>query len=222
MQGIHLKISKSGEKLALGQSKLLGNPDVWDGFEWPYVEENGERYDLAFICQINCAQAAGLDKDGRLPQTGMLYFFYDLDAMPEAPDGRSARVIRYNGDLSALHEMVLTDEEGGDLSFLEQKAAFVAGDAADMADVDTGAGCLATLLPEGAPPAADAPAAKGASCAGIGGWTPLLRLNSFETEDAKIRFKDGGALCFYIKPEKLAAQDFSDVRAAQIKADFAG
>ena len=43
MDGIKLKISKPKDKLPTGASKLFGNPDVWDGFEWPYIEENGEK-----------------------------------------------------------------------------------------------------------------------------------------------------------------------------------
>ena len=50
MNGIKLKISKPKDKLPTGASKLFGNPDVWDGFEWPYIEENGEKYDLTFMC----------------------------------------------------------------------------------------------------------------------------------------------------------------------------
>ena len=58
MNGIKLKISKPKDKLPAGSSKLFGNPDVWDGFEWPYIEEKDEKYDLTFMCQINCADAA--------------------------------------------------------------------------------------------------------------------------------------------------------------------
>lgn len=46
MNGIKLRISKPKDKLSAGSSKLFGNPDVWDGFEWPYIEENGELSDL--------------------------------------------------------------------------------------------------------------------------------------------------------------------------------
>ena len=122
---ILLKTSRSDEKLPTGSSKLLGNPDVWDGFEWPAIEENGELYDLTFICQISCADAAPFDSDGLLPKAGMLYFFYDLDEMPETPDNKTAaRVLYYNGDLSDLREMLLTDEIGDDIAFHEQKIEF--------------------------------------------------------------------------------------------------
>lgn len=197
MNGIKLKISKPKDKLFPGSSKLFGNPDVWDGFEWPYIEENGEKYDLTFLCQINCTEVSALDKEGWLPQTGILYFFYDLDTMPEMSNSRSARVLWYNGELSALHEMLLTDEDGNSLSFSEQKIDF------DTADAGRKTSHL--LLGDTTQ-----------SYDFIKDYLPLLRIGSFETEDAEICFNGNGSLCFYIEKEKLVACDFSEVKAAQI------
>ena len=197
MKGIKLKISKPTDKLPTGSSKLFGNPDVWNGFEWPYIEENGEKYDLTFLCQINCTEVSALDKEGRLPKTGILYFFYDLDTMPEMSNSRSARVLWYNGELSALHEMLLTDENGNSLSFSEQKIDFEAEDAEGKSSH--------LLLGD-----------MTQSCDFINDRLPLLRIGSLETEDAEIRFNGNGSLCFYIEKEKLGACDFSEVKAAQI------
>lgn len=197
MNGIKLKISKPKDKLPAGSSKLFGNPDVWDGFEWPYIEENGEKYDLTFLCQIDCAKAEGFDESGLLPKTGILYFFYDLDTMPEMSNSRSARVLWYNGELSALHEMLLTDEDGNSLSFSEQKIDF------DTADAGRKTSHL--LLGD-----------MTQSCDFIKDYLSLLRIVSFETEDAEICFNGNGSLCFYIEKEKLVACDFSEVKAAQI------
>lgn len=202
MNGINFRISKSKNKLAIGSSKLFGNPDVWNEFEWPYIEENGEKYDLTFMCQINCAEAAAFDNESLLPKNGMLYFFYDLDTMPEAPNSRSARVLWYNGDMSALHEMLLTDESGNSIAFSEQKIDFESAAADDklphrlLGDIALNAGW-------------------NYDC--IKGWAPILQLGSFETEDAEIRFKSDGVLCFFIEAEKLAAHDFSKVKTAQME-----
>ena len=197
MDGIKLKISKPKDKLPTGASKLFGNPDVWDGFAWPYIEENGEKYDLTFMCQINCADAAAFDKKELLPKTGILYFFYDLDTMPEATDEKSARVLWYNGELSALHEMILTDEDGNSLAFSEQRIDF------DVADADEKSSSL--LLGD-----------MTQSCDFINDRLPLLRIASLETEDAEIRFKGNGWLCFYNETEKQKVHDFSKVKAVQI------
>ena len=194
---ISLNISKPKEKLKAGESKLFGNPDVWDGFIWPSVRENGAEYDLTFMCQINCEQASAFDESGLLPKTGILYFFYDLDTMPEAPDEKSARVLWYNGELFDLHEMILTDEEGNSLAFSEQKIDFEAADA----DEKSSHLLLGDMTQ---------------SCDFINNRLPLLRIGSLETEDAEIRFKGNGALCFYIEKEKLVACNFSEVKAAQI------
>ena len=197
MNGIKLKISKPKDKLPAGSSKLFGNPDVWDGFGWPYIEENGEKYDLTFMCQIDCAKAEGFDESGLLPKTGILYFFYDLDTMPEAPDEESARVLWYNGEPSVLHEMILTDEDGNSLAFSEQSIDFEASDADDQS-----AHLLLGDMTQ--------------SCDFINDRLPLLRIGSFETEDAEIRFKDDGWLCFYNETEKQKVHDFSKVKAVQI------
>lgn len=197
MKGIKLKISKPKDKLPAGSSKLFGNPDVWNGFEWPYIEENGEKYDLTFLCQINCTEVSALDKEDRLPKTGILYFFYDLDTMPEMSNSRSARVLWYNGELSALHEMLLTDEAGNSLAFSEQKIDFEASDA----DEKSSHLLLGDMTQ---------------SCDFLKDYLPLLRIGSLETEDAEIRFNGNGSLCFYIEKEKLVACDFSEVKAAQI------
>lgn len=197
MNGIKLKISKPKDKLPAGSSKLFGNPDVWDGFEWPYIEEKDEKYDLTFMCQINCADAAAFDKKELFSKTGILYFFYDLDTMPESPDEKSARVLWYNGDMSVLHEMILTDEDGNSLAFSEQRIDF------DVADADEKSSSL--LLGD-----------MTQSCDFINDRLPLLSIGSLETEDAEIRFQDNGVLCFYIEKEKLGACDFSEVKAAQI------
>ena len=50
----------------------------------------------------------------------------------------------------------------------------------------------------------------------IDGWQMLLQIDSMETNEIFLNFTDEGVLCFYIEPEKLKNQDFSDVRIMQI------
>lgn len=203
---ISLNISKPKEKLKAGESKLFGNPDVWDGFIWPSVRENGAEYDLTFMCQINCEQASAFDESGLLPKTGILYFFYDLDTMPEAPDEKSARVLWYNGELFDLHEMMLTDENGNSLTFCEQKIDFE-----EETEKEQPSHLLlgdATLNGT-----ADLECIKNSGCEKD--TVLLLQLCSIETEDAQISFKDSGRLCFYIDAGSLKERDFSRVKAVQ-------
>jgi len=125
MDGINLIFLEEKKKLPVGASKFLGNPDVWDGFEWPQFVENGEDYDLTFLCQINCAEAAPFNKENILPKSGMLYFFYDMDEMPQVPlNENAARVLYYDGDPAELRAMLRTDHEGNDMSLPEMGIRF--------------------------------------------------------------------------------------------------
>lgn len=206
MNSIRLKPIYSNDKLPVGSSKFFGNPDVWEGFEWPSIEIDGQLYDLTFMCQINCADIAAYDKDGLLPKTGMLYFFYDLDEMPYEPsDKQAARVLYYNGDINFLKEMHLVDENGDDLSMREMKLEFENVDTGYLDDRDS------THLLLGVP-SLD----YGTMYDVIDGWQMLLQIDSMETDEMVLDFSGDGVLCFYIEPENLRKQDFSDVRIMQI------
>ena len=88
-------------ELAAGCSKFGGKPDLPQGVEWPYFEGiwfDGakKKFPLSFIAQINCKEVHPFDREGKLPSSGMLYFFYEIVTMnwglkPE--DRGSARVI---------------------------------------------------------------------------------------------------------------------------------
>ena len=205
MNSIRLKTSYVDEKLPVGASKLFGAPDIFDGFEWPTIEVDGEEYDLSFIGQINLAEATKFDKDGILPKNGMLYFFYDLDEMPHDPSDESACRVIYHERDDDLHAISYVDEDGEDLSFREMKVEFQLVEAGFLADDSE----THLLLGE---PSMD----NGFWYECIDGWQMLFQLDSMETEDICINFTDEGFLCFYIDKEKLVALDFSDVRIMQI------
>ncbi len=206
MNSILMKLSPAAEKLPVGSSKFLGNPDVWEGFEWPCIEDDGELYDLTFMCQINCAEAAKYDTDGVLPKTGMLYFFYDLDEMPVGmDDSDAARVIYYNGDTSKLCEMVLVDGDGEPMAFAEQKVEFECVEEGYLSD------SIPTHLLLGVPSIGC-----GEESEDLEGMKMLLQIDSFETEDAMINFTDEGVLCFFADEDRIAKCDFTDVRILQI------
>ena len=206
MKSIRLKPTYKSGQLPIGRSKFFGNPDVWEGFEWPTMEEDGELYDLTFMCQINCSDIKAYDIDEKLPNTGMLYFFYDLDEMPSTPSNQqAAKVLYYNGSIDTLHQMKLIDEDGEDLSIREMELDFELVDAGYLDD------CDATHLMLGIP-SLD----YGTYYNEIEGWQMLLQIDSMESDEVVINFTDEGILCFYIEVEKLAKHDFSNVLIMQI------
>lgn len=82
---IRLEISGGAEQI-VGGTRFGGTPDVPEGFIWPEFET--DTFDdsevrprpLAFLAQFNCAEIAPLDREGLLPRTGLLSFFYELDS----------------------------------------------------------------------------------------------------------------------------------------------
>ena len=75
----------------IGASKFGGRPHLPAGFAWPWYHGETLYYDgknftkvsvhrpLSFLCQIDLAEAAPLDKTGLLPKSGLLSFFYELE-----------------------------------------------------------------------------------------------------------------------------------------------
>ena len=108
------------QECPVGCSKIGGKPDLPTDFKWFYFEgkvytDDEGVYDekgvvknrpLSFLAQINCEEANKFDAEKVLPSKGMLYFFYDLEAMTWGfypGDKGSARVYYYPGAASELH-----------------------------------------------------------------------------------------------------------------------
>lgn len=192
-----VNLNAVSDRAAAGSSKLYGNPDVPEVFQWPSIIDEDDIYDLSFMCQINLRELAGVLPDSPLPEDGMLYFFYDLDAMAFSPfDTTAARVILYRGN-EPLDELCLQDEDGNDLCHPVKK---LTAEAAEDGSRQNGEGHRLFGLPMGwdtedyVRP--------------ITNWVMLLQIDSTD----RVRFEDNGALCFFIERERLEAADFSDVR----------
>lgn len=96
-----------------GMSKFGGKPDLPEDFQWYY--HTGKSYftectahrPLSFLAQINCEEIKEYDIDRRLPQYGMIYFFYDIESMAlgqDLQDRGSARVYYFCGNVSELKQ----------------------------------------------------------------------------------------------------------------------
>ena len=190
MKPIQMKLTIG--KAAVGATKLYGNPDVPGTFEWPAIVDEDDIYDLTFMGQVNLWELAAASPDAPLPKQGMLYVFYDLDAMAFSPfDETAARVILWNGE-APLEELCLEDEGGNSLCYPIRAVAFE--------EAEKGDGHQLFGLPRGYDTACYPRP--------IEGWVMLLQIPSTDT----VAFEGGGSLCFFIAPDRLEQGDFSDVR----------
>jgi uncharacterized protein YwqG len=73
---IHLTLRYDVDEtdIPIGASKLGGLPDVPEGFEFPTW--HGQY--LSFVAQIRLSDAKPFDLENLLPETGMLYFFFEV------------------------------------------------------------------------------------------------------------------------------------------------
>lgn len=76
--------------IPLGSSKLGGLPDLPGNVDWPRNGATG--VPLSFVGQVNFEETAPFDRERKLPEQGMLYFFYDcsMDGMPWGFDPKDA------------------------------------------------------------------------------------------------------------------------------------
>ena len=100
---IRISFAKNGNApLPAGCSKYGGRPDVADDFQWPY--DNSGR-PLSLLLQVDCADLAPLDREGLLPASGQLYFFYELSQMNRGGLENTLRVIYNDKPSSQLHPL---------------------------------------------------------------------------------------------------------------------
>lgn len=130
------------EKIAVGASKMGGMPDLPQDMEWPcHADTNAP---LSFIAQINFAETHPFDSDGRLPERGMLYFFYDCsieDGMPwgfDPKDAAGKAVIYFDGDMEGLSRVDAPDElSEADYDGIFAGAALSFSESIDLPDPDS-------------------------------------------------------------------------------------
>ena len=131
--------AKKSERILFCASKWWGDPDMPENMEYPtiMVDDEGESYEypLTFVCQINCEDIAPLDKEGRFPHEGMLYFFAALDKWigydsPTINDRgewtRGHIAIKYakNINFETFQSCMMVDDEGQSLTEPELTITF--------------------------------------------------------------------------------------------------
>lgn len=96
---IRLTATKAAEKdLGPGSSKMGGTPDLPKGVAWP--QRNG--IPMALLAQLRLQDVAPYDLQGRLPKSGMLYFFYEASGQAWGfdPKDRGCCAVIYRDDNS--------------------------------------------------------------------------------------------------------------------------
>lgn len=76
---IVMSVDEDADAVPPQASKIGGKPWLPKDFQWP-VYKSDETHPLSFLCQINLAEVKQYDRDGLLPEKGMLYFFYECEA----------------------------------------------------------------------------------------------------------------------------------------------
>ncbi len=201
---ICLKIAPAADRLPIAPSKFFGNPDLWNGFEWPeYLDADGEWYCMDFIGQLNCADLVPFDSHGLFPKSGMLYFFYPLEDTPFLCRTASPFAITTAERHQGWENLSCSLRDGTLAASCKQKIE------SHMADPDAEPPYPDHhLLGEPSVPPLDGDAV------GLENMILLLELYSFQTEDRSISFGDDGTLHFYVDPERLKN---GDVLAVQVR-----
>lgn len=120
-----IRISFAGNgntPLPAGCSKYGGRPDVADDFQWPH--DNSGR-PLTFLLQIDCVDLATLDREGLLPASGQLYFFYELSKMNRGGLKNAVRVIYNDKPSSQLHPLDYPVNLGKEYQLQECRLKFI-------------------------------------------------------------------------------------------------
>ena len=116
-------------KIAIGQTKIGGRPDLPRQIVWPTetrVDEDTQEESMksmSFIAQINLSEVARYDTEKLLPKSGCLYFFYtaEQDAWgDDYEDGNKFKVIYWEGNSNELKRTEFPND-------LDEEARFKAG-----------------------------------------------------------------------------------------------
>ena len=129
---IRVSYTATDSPTALTASRIGGRPAVPEDFVWPYFEGAGfgdsdpKNRPLSFMAQINLKDVAPMDKEGLLPSTGVLAFFYEMNTQTwgfDPKDNESAKVY-YFSDETVLHLEKIPDDMEDDYRFPEFTLSF--------------------------------------------------------------------------------------------------
>ena len=86
---IRIRSFLAPRKMAIGDSRLGGRPDLPHGHAWPEVRGAP----MAFLCQLRCEELAAAAPGCGLPSQGLLVVFAGLEPESQAPLGVHVEVV---------------------------------------------------------------------------------------------------------------------------------
>ncbi|PTM57548.1 uncharacterized protein YwqG [Desmospora activa DSM 45169] len=105
---VRIKMKRtSDDSLSIGQSKIGGDPDLPEDWEWPsfYNVYNKRTIPLFFVSQLNLSEINMWDYEGRLPSHGWIYFF-DHDYLEDY----QFYALHFKGRVDELTRRTIDDE----------------------------------------------------------------------------------------------------------------
>ena len=221
---IHLTLEPVSESpIPIGSSKFGGVPDVPADFVWP---KDDDGCPLSLLLQIDCADLAAHDRERLLPQSGHLYFFYELTKMDWDNDHHGVKVIYNETPAEQLHRepypdmlksenrlserrvvfslhQCLPDPNEKDLSVLFD-GQYSEDDYFDACDWFNNFGGYGSML-------GYASIIQNPICDDLDNNVLLLQLFTIEETDLTLMFGDCGIIYFYISREDLMKRNFDRV-----------
>lgn len=124
MNSILMQTTKQTDEGAfrLGESKIGGLPHLPEGFVWP--EFRGKS--LAFLAQVNLKDTMAFDKEHRLPEHGLLSFFFEggEDVWGFDPKDKGGFKVLWSEDIDSLRVMEIPSDVEDYLRFAPCKITF--------------------------------------------------------------------------------------------------
>lgn len=221
---IHLTLEPGSESpLPIGSSKFGGAPDVPADFVWP---KDDDGCPLSLLLQIDCADLAVHDRERLLPQSGNLYFFYELSKMDWDNAHHGVKVIYNETPAEQLHREPYPDMLKPEYRLNERRVVFslhkclpypnerdlsnqVDGqysedDYFDACNWFNDFGDYGSML-------GYASIIQNPICDDLESNVLLLQLFSIEETDLTLMFGDCGIIYFYISREDLMERNFDRV-----------
>jgi uncharacterized protein YwqG len=206
-------------------SKIGGLPNIKQGFIWP----QWKGVSLSFLAQLDLSELPSIPPSlAGLPQTGMLYFFYDKEQSTWgfSPEDRGSWGVLYESDATGLQEAVcpddLTEEEvyselpvmpfvvesfRGNETTRHQMGGFP--NAVQSDDMEEECQLASNGINVGGFIKREDQARAESLLSAKGDWRLLFQLDS--EEDAGMMWGDCGVLYFWIRTQDLSRRDFSKI-----------